>query len=461
MPTTTATTNPSAIPSPNPNPNDNTKSFMRWSTTSSLPSEPENGKSTWSFHPDQQDQDPVPLVELSNPDFGPSPGTGVGTGTEVGVGGAGDRSSFDTFGRGTPPQSKSRKDGEAFNEEGGLPGRVLKFNKDLRSKKGPINHALKDSTSSTHSTTSDDSGPKVRFSNRNTLDTIEGSPNTIRSSPSRHRPAASVSNLDTIIPRPSTQIPRMRTRSKSIDSISLNDSVTAFLLPASSRLPFIRQTTLPEEMVARNDLDPEQRAILLRRAKKLEQLLGEALDERSIERLLIDPIHASRTVTTRLAETDEAWPDSPTGTMRNGGKEEWTKEDVVPRKGKAVDPPSNSLSRSGSILARTARAALGMAGAGEKKNDLAVYISREVRVSETGVRGAKPRPRQSASTPPGRESMSLAAMLRDGPVSPTHTEESEDDSARRTRRLQLAKVCSPCEYQLMIAPSSTWCPDPT
>ena len=211
----------------------------------------------------------------------------------------------------------------------------------------------------------------------------------------------------------------MRTRSKSIDSISLNDSVTAFLLPASSRLPLIR-------------------------AKKLEQLLGEALDERSIERLLIDPIHASRTVTTRLAETDEAWPDSPTGTMRNGGKEEWTKEDVVPRKGKAVDPPSNSLSRSGSILARTARAALGMAG--EKKNDLAVYVSREVRVSETGVRGAKPRPRHSASTPPGREAMSLAAMLRDGPVSPTHTEESEDDSARRTRRLQLAKVCSPCEY---------------
>jgi hypothetical protein len=196
-------------------------------------------------------------------------------------------------------------------------------------------------------------------------------------------------------------------------------------------------------MVARNDLDPEQRAILLRRAKKLEQLLGEALDERSIERLLIDPIHASRTITTRLAETDEAWPDSPTGTTRSGGKEEWTKEDVVPRKGKAVDPPSNGLARSGSILARTARAALGMAGAGEKKNDLAVYVSREIRVSETGVRGAKPRPRHSASTPPGRESMSLAAMLSDGPVSPTHTEESEDDSARRTRRLQLAKVCPP------------------
>jgi hypothetical protein len=81
--------------------------------------------------------------------------------------------------------------------------------------------------------------------------------------------------------------------------------------------------------------------------------------------------------------------------------------------------------------------------AGEKKNDLAVYVSREIRVSETGVRGAKPKPRHCASTPPGRESLSLAAMLRDGPVSPTRTEDSdvnEDDSARRTRRLQLAKV---------------------
>jgi len=456
MPTPTPSTNPNATfnPKTSANPGDNTKSFMRWSTTSSSPSEPETGKSTWSFHPEEYDPDPVPLVDLSNVDFEPSTSTGVGT--EAGVGGAGDRSSFDTFGRGTPPRSRGLKDGEALTEESGrveLPGRVLKFNKDMRSKKGPVNHALKDSTSSTRSSSSNDSVPRVHFGSRNTLETIEGSPNP-RSSPSRHRPAASVSNLDTIHPRPSTQIPRMRTRSKSIDSISLNDSVTALLLPASSRLPLIRQTTLPEEMVARNDLDPEQRAILLRRAKKLEQLLGEALDERSIERLLIDPIHASRTITTRLAETDEAWPDSPTGTTRSGGKEEWSKEDVVPRKGKAVDPPSNGLARSGSILARTARAALGMAG--EKKNDLAVYVSREIRVSETGIRGAKPRPRHSAYTPPGRESMSLAAMLRDGPVSPTHAEESEDESARRTRRLQLAKVRTPCQYQLMIASSITW-----
>jgi hypothetical protein len=137
--------------------------------------------------------------------------------------------------------------------------------------------------------------------------------------------------------------------------------------------------------------------------------------------------------------------------MRSGGKEEWAKDDCVPRKGKAVDPQpqhGSGLARSGSILARTARAALGLggAGAGDKKNDLAVFVSREVRVSETGVRGAKPKlqPRHSISNSPG-SGMSLAAMLRDGPGSPDlnrgEEDMSEDETARRTRRLQLAKVC--------------------
>lgn len=268
--------NPTPTPNPDPNPNsecnenpnhsDNTKSFMRWSTPSSLPSGPETGKSTWSFHPEEYDPDPVPLVDLSNADFGVSAAPATRAEMEAGVSDAGDKSSFDTFGKGPPPVLKGLKDGEGLNEEldGGLPGRVLKFNKgkDMRSKTGPVNHALNNSTSSTLSSTSTfhDSGPRVHFGQRAPLETIEGSPNS-RSSPSRHRPAASVSNLDTVHHRTSTQIPRMRTRSKSIDSISLNDSVTALLLPAKGRAPLIRQNTLPEEMVVRNDLDPEQRPI--------------------------------------------------------------------------------------------------------------------------------------------------------------------------------------------------------
>jgi len=143
MPTPSPNLNADSVSDANANLSDNTKSFMRWSIPSSLPSGPETGKSTWSLHPEEYDPDPAPLVDLSNADFGPSATTGLGVG-----GVAGDRSSFDTFGKGPSPRSNGLKDGEGLNEEldGGLPGRVLKFNKgkDMRSKTGPANHALKD-----------------------------------------------------------------------------------------------------------------------------------------------------------------------------------------------------------------------------------------------------------------------------------------------------------------------------
>jgi len=370
----------------------------------------------------------------------------------VGLGERLSKSSFDTFGRGEgSPKGTERAGGDRAVDEGrGLPGTVLKFERGMRAQSGQNRQLATTSTSSTESSTPHTSAPTVHFGQK--MGTIEASPNAILPSPKYHRSAASTSNLEAIYSPPKTHAPRTRTRSKSIDSISLNpsasDSVTALLLP--SKLPLIRQNTLPEEMIARNDLDPEQRVILRKRAEKLRQILGEALDERSIERLLIDPIHASRTITTRLE--DQAWPDSPTGTIKSGnGREEWQKEDVVPRKGKAVEPTLHGgLARSRSLIARTARAAFGLAGAGagEKKNDLAVYVSREIRVSETGVRGVGSKPRliarHSISTPPG--TMSLAAMLKEtSPESPTREVEEDvygNDAARRTRRLQLAKVGS-------------------
>jgi len=421
--------------------NDPSTSFMRWSTASSLPlsSEPETGKSTWSFHPSEYDPDPVPLAQIRNTDFA------------IGVGERLSKSSFDTFGRGEgSPKGVERAGGDqVVGVENGLPGTVVKFERDVRAQSGQ-NRYTATTSSSTTELSSHASAPTVHLGQK--METIEAIPDDIRSLPRHHRSAASTSNVEAFYSPLKTHAPRTRTRSKSIDSISLNpsasDSVTALLLP--SKLPLIRQNTLPEEMIARNDLDPEQRVILRKRAEKLRQILGEALDEKSIERLLIHPIHASRTITTRLE--DQAWPDSPTGTIKSGnGREEWQKEDVVPRKGKAVEPTLHGgLARSRSLIVRTARAAFGLAGtgAGEKKNDLAVYVSREIRVSETGVRGLGTRPRliarHSISTPPG--AMSLAAMLKEtSPESPTREVEEDvdgNDAARRTRRLQLAKVRS-------------------
>jgi hypothetical protein len=313
----------------------------------------------------------------------------------------------------------------------------------------------------------------------------------------RHRPAASVSYYEPLqdshastsispnkqSPHQFSPSPRQRGRSRSIDSISLHpsisDSVTGLLIPPISTLPLPlvrpglehRSTSsiLPRELVAKNELDPEQRAILVRRARKLEQILGHSLDERDIERLLIDPITAPRTITTQV--TDQAWPGSPSpGSSSRSAKAkegrrrslaEWQKEDCVPRLDRNVDipptatsGPSHGLARSGSFLARKARAALGMGpgSGGEKKkgrSDLAVYVSREVRVSETlDGRGGVKSKRHTVSTPPGIVMASrreVSTTSSGSPSSPSATiaesSQSDDEATRRTRRLQLAKVC--------------------
>lgn len=280
--------------------------------------------------------------------------------------------------------------------------------------------------------------------------------------PHRHRPTASVPLAE--LPSNAVGTPtsyraavhetRGRTRSRSIDSLSINpsltDSVTGLLLPANTvgtRLPSVQPSSLPADLVAKNNLNSAQRAVLLRRARKLEQMLGQSLDERSIERLLIDPIHAPRTITTHAAE--EGWPSTPGGSEQRA---EWQQDDCVPRKGKQADMPG--LGRSGSVLAKRARAALGLdtkSKAGPR-GDLAVYVSREMRVSETSVPGIKPI-RNSLSSP-------VVSTLRQYPSvqSPTtprsimddvsDDEMDEDEVLRRTRRMQLAKVRPSCRHCL-------------
>jgi hypothetical protein len=197
--------------------------------------------------------------------------------------------------------------------------------------------------------------------------------------------------------------------------------------------------------------------VLIRRARKIEQVLGEPLPESQVERLVVDPSHASTTVVTSV---NHEWPETPSP---RGKVPEWDQEDCVPRtvrrepKGMAMsmsmstsnpNPGSGvlgggNLVRSGSIFAKKAKAALRRDKKDDESSDLKVSVAREMRVVETTVRGgssveaARPRINRQEWIDPA----SPTGLLTPG--SPTDTldqRSEEEDGARRARRQQLAKV---------------------
>jgi hypothetical protein len=124
---------------------------------------------------------------------------------------------------------------------------------------------------------------------------------------------------------------------------------------------------VPAAGLTRNDLSPEQRAVLLRRTRKAEQVLGEELCETEVERHIIEPVQTSRTIVTRASQdhvTD--MPDVP----------EYDRRDCEPQ----LRPSQDSYSQ-----ARAAVRALAAFGFGEKQmpSDLRVYVQKERQVAET------------------------------------------------------------------------------
>lgn len=465
------------------------QSFMRWSTTSEAFSEA--GLSTWSYHPHSAVSNTAASRDSSGTyAIGPDSATSR---TDLGTVPEG-RSSFDTFGAGARQRSNQDVSGGSMGSGRSASGKsrpvsmssvsgslyhgalaeLGKFDTGLREKaeeetpkrvKEPVNQMTLKGSEQAPSNLSpstqhlDRSATVAQEDDEEHQDQVSFS---LTPPPRGHRSAASVqlAELPSIresspaVHRMAVYSPRHRTRSKSIDTISvehsISDSVTGLLLPANhnvGRIPPVHPSTLSTELVSKNDLNPGQRAVLLRRAKKLEQLLGQSLDERSIERLLIDPIHQVRTVTTQADE--EVWPSTPLGGRND---REWQREDCAPRKGKQVDTSTSvpGLARSGSVLAKRARAALGLDGKSKTapRGDLAVYVSREMRVSETAVRGVKP-VRDSISSPPA--AVVQHHIKRNMPISPKSILDDmdedidEDEVLRRKRRLQLAKVCLPSE----------------
>lgn len=241
-------------------------------------------------------------------------------------------------------------------------------------------------------------------------------------------------------------------RSASIDSIpslhpSMSDSINTLsrLLPPSPIAPSSsfnglgRLALVPQhsnlELGTSNDLNPEQRATLLRRHRKLEQILGESLDEKEVERLMVRPINATRTIFT--GTDDDIWPSSP-DTARRRAVPEWAKEDCVPKISRApvIDRPA--LNRSGSSMVRKAKAAFGLDKGKDVEGPLEVFVAREKSVAETTTRQYD----RSRPAVPRQASASDLSSPKSSRSGEGENEGDEDEAGRRLKRNQLAKVGS-------------------
>jgi len=194
----------------------------------------------------------------------------------------------------------------------------------------------------------------------------------------------------------------------------------------------------PAQLAARNALSPGQRALLLKRTRKLEQMLGRPLDENQIERLVIDPHSARGALSSRVVnDTFPAISPSQADSVSKAAK-----RDARPRMVEALPPRSSSRSAS-----RAASPLQSDRQENESSDDERKQLARAMRVLDAAaniddVQRSRPDPSASPLRQIGRGPASLTAKLQefwldDSPV--------EDEATRRARRHQNAKVR---EYRL-------------
>ncbi|KAL1413373.1 hypothetical protein Q8F55_001133 [Vanrija albida] len=244
---------------------------------------------------------------------------------------------------------------------------------------------------------------------------------------------------------------------------SFSESVTTLsgLLPAGQMrkrklkpqpAPLAPEGRVPPTLASKSALGAEQKAVLIRRTRKLEQLLGETLGESQVERYVIDPSTAPATVHTRLDE--KSWP-------RPSSQPEWEREDCVPRIASsplpAVDKPARpSHQRTKSRLERARDMLLGPSTP-PLPPQIQVFVARETHVAETGPR--KVQPLDLTATSGARLAIGPASPM--SPISPGLRRELEgaEDVAFRERRTRLSKLQrllgAPVPPELLPSPYST------
>lgn len=167
-------------------------------------------------------------------------------------------------------------------------------------------------------------------------------------------------------------------------------------------------------------LEQQQKALLIRRNRKLGQVLGVSLPESDVGQYVVEPSVASTTVLTKV---EASWPE-------NRGPE-WSRDDCVPHLADEEDHEDRMPRRTKSKLRRPIEAV-------KVPENLQVYVSRETSVTET-VAPATHNPLDSAPSSP--------------PSTPPQTRE---EAIRARRRAQLAKLQrilgSPISPRLVLAP---------
>lgn len=171
-------------------------------------------------------------------------------------------------------------------------------------------------------------------------------------------------------------------------------------------------------------MEHQQKALLIRRNRKLGQMLGVSLPEADVGQYVVEPSMASTTVLTRV---DDAWPD-----LRGP---EWSRDDCLPQL--AEHPESPEAQSDGKPRRTKSKLRRPIEGV-RAPADLQVYVSRETSVTETVAPASHQTGDSAASTPPS---------------TPFQTRE---EAVRARRRAQLAKLQrilgSPISPRLVLAP---------
>ncbi|WVO14466.1 hypothetical protein L204_102101 [Cryptococcus depauperatus] len=256
-----------------------------------------------------------------------------------------------------------------------------------------------------------------------------------------YRRSASIDSLPSIHPSLSESINTLNGERRPL----LTNSLPPFPVPSRlatqdppSRTSF--STPPVHDSSETSNLTSAERTMLLRRARKLEYLLGTSLPESQISQHVVNPLSAVRVYDTKV---DNAWPDHGLE-WRKHDVPVWEREDCLVERASVTDEnvglDMDDASTKGKKLAQKALAALNLSIKPEGE-DLKVYVSRQMRVTETVSKilteHISVNRDELADEVASLESTSANTTTSDGNWPDTT---KEDENAKRIKRQQLAKL---------------------